>query len=171
MSIYLRMVFFLVLGAVFTGCASKPPKHTDFIVIDGHRLPVNGQGEVELSTDQYKRLVNANAVTLTPEELRLLQSDSDAFYGVVSQEDSDKSTLLIAKGSLSESLKKALKKHGITQVVWLAKHDYYVSEPFAIVDESLEMALAEALFNFPLSHSIEDSEDGKVITIRDTTAN
>ncbi len=165
MNNYLRMAFLVVLGAFFVGCASNQPMQSDFIVIDGHRLPVNSQGEVELTPDQYKRLVGAKTVTLTLDELRLLQSDSDAFYGVVSQEDSDKSTLLIGKGSLSEGLKKALVKHGVMKFVWLAKHDYYVGETFAIVDESLEMALAEAIFNFPLSHSIEETEEGKVVTI------
>lgn len=165
-----NVVGFVVLFACLGGCVSNKDSQVDFIALDGHRLQVNSKGEVEMTADQYGRLMNVDAVLLAPDELRLLKSDAEAFYGVVAKEAIDRVTLLIGRGSLSEELNKALKRHGVSKVVWLAKHEFYVPEPFAIVDENLEMALAESLFNFPLSHTLDNENGLLVVTIRDAAA-
>lgn len=159
-----------ILGAltVVAGCATQAPKQRDFVEVDGHRLPLNEQGQVELTSEQYQRLVKAEAVVLTEDELRLLKSDRDAFYGVMGQEGEEGLTLLLSKGSLKEALADAVRRVAPVKVVWLAPHDYHLNEPFAIVADNLELAVAEALFDFPLSPSFEEKDGVMVIAIKST---
>lgn len=154
--------------AVVGGCATQAPTQRDFVEVDGHRLPVNEQGQVELTGDQYERLVQAKAVVLTEGELRLLKSDRDAFYGVMGENGEEGLTLLLSKGSLKEGLADAVRKVAPAKVVWLAPHDYHVDAPFAIVADNLELAVAEALFQFPLSPSFEEKDGVMVIAIQST---
>lgn len=158
----------LAVLASVGGCATQKSLELDFVEVDGHRLPINGQGEVELTNDQYDRLVKANAVVVTEDELRLLTSDQDAFYGFMERRDETGLTLLLSKGSLKQSLTDAVKKIAPAKVVWLASHDYHLDEPFAIVADSLELAVAEAVFDFPLSPSFEEIEGVTVITLKST---
>lgn len=159
---------FMAALSVVGGCATQEPVGRDFVVVDGHRLPVNEQGQVELTSDQYAQLVKAKAVVLTEDELWLLQSDRDAFYGVMEQHGEEGLTLLLSKGSLKEGLAEAIKKVAPAKVVWLAPHDYHLDEPYAIVADNLELAVAEAIFDFPLTPSFEAVDGVTVITLKPT---
>lgn len=154
--------------SVVGGCATQEPVGRDFVVVDGHRLPVNEHGQVELTSDQYAQLVKAKAVVLTEDELRLLKSDRDAFYGVIEKGGEGGLTLLLSKGSLKEGLAEAVEKAASAKVVWLAPHDYHLEEPYAIVADNLELGVAEAVFDFPLSPNFEEVDGVTVITLRST---
>lgn len=154
--------------SVIGGCATQERVVRDFVEVDGHRLPVNEQGQVELTSYQYAQLVKAKAVVLTEDELRLLKSDRDAFYGVMEQDGEGGLTLLLSKGSLKEGLAEAVEQAALAKVVWLAPHDFHLDEPYAIVADNLELAVAEAVFDFPLSPSFEKVDGVTVITLKST---
>lgn len=155
----------VTISAVLAGCATNEQKAQDYIVIDGQRIPVTNNGEVELTRDQYDQLVGAKVIELTQDELRLVTSDRDVFEGVVEGNTSGRVTLLISKGSLKENFTSAIKAVAPAKVIWFAPLDFHLDEPIAIVAENLELAVAEALFDFPLSHTLAERDGEAVITV------
>ncbi len=160
------LAYSLLIAMLTESCATQNPNHVKYVEVDGKRFAVNSNGEVEMSSAEYRQYIHSKSVTLTEEEFLLLQSDQDAFYGIIGAGGSTGVTLLLSRGSLRDGLTNAVRNLVPAEIRWLAPHDFHLSEPFAIVADDIDLAVGEALLNFPLKYSVEESNGLTIITVR-----
>jgi len=173
------MIVIVGVGGCQFGTVYKSPKN-GVIEIDGAQYLLDANGAVILSESELEKIKRSGsaiqvkqaapngALELSPEEFSVLLEDEEAFYAAIDgPKSSGKVTALVGKGSLKSSVERFMVDNGWLQPEWNALHDYYVSEPFAVVGTDIQSLVSEMVANYPLYIFFESDKKAIILDAQD----